>query len=98
MSLFEFKEAFGLNRETRRKFNLTNEIIDAQRMAGARYALKLYRQAVQIALGVGEKRLERVDKKFCDLCLYDEVLHDMKLNELRGQHGSAQKKTDEGRE
>lgn len=47
-------------------------------MQGAKYALKVYRDAVQIVLGIGEKRLDRIDQKFIDLLHYDEVYKDMK--------------------
>lgn len=48
------------------------------RMEGARYALNVYRQAVCIVMGVGDKRLQRIDDKFTELLLRDEVIHEMK--------------------
>lgn len=43
-------------------------------MQGAKYALKVYREAVQIVMGVGQKRLDRIDEKFMELLQYDEEL------------------------
>lgn len=43
-------------------------------MQGAKYALKVYREAVQIVMGLGDKRLARIDDKFTELLLYDEEL------------------------
>lgn len=43
-------------------------------MQGAKYALKVYREAVSIVLGLGQKRLDRIDEKFIELLHYDEEL------------------------
>lgn len=48
------------------------------RMEGAKYALNVYRQAMQIVLGIGEKRLEKVDDKFNELLHRDEIIYEMK--------------------
>jgi hypothetical protein len=54
------------------------KVVADLQMQGAKYALKVYREAVQIVLGIGEKRLDRIDQKFIDLLHYDEVYKDMK--------------------
>ncbi len=54
------------------------KVVADLQMQGAKYALKVYREAVQIVLGIGEKRLDRIDQKFIDLLHYDEVYRDMK--------------------
>lgn len=48
------------------------------RMEGAKYALNVYRQAVCIVMGIGDKRLQRIDDKFTELLHRDEVIHEMK--------------------
>lgn len=45
-------------------------------MQGAKYALHVYRKAVAIVLGLGEKRLDRIDQKFIQLLEYDDVIQD----------------------
>lgn len=50
-------------------------------MQGAKYALKVYREAVQIIMGLGEKRLNRIDDKFMELLMYDEEMQRRKLRE-----------------
>ncbi len=47
-------------------------------MQGAKYALHVYRKAVAYTLGLGEKRLDRIDKKFIELLEYDDVWKDRK--------------------
>lgn len=47
-------------------------------MQGAKYALHVYRKAVSYTLGLGEKRLDRIDKKFIELLEQDEVWKDRK--------------------
>jgi hypothetical protein len=41
---------------------------------GAKYALNVYRKAVSYVLGLGEKRLDRIDQKFIQLLEYDDVM------------------------
>jgi hypothetical protein len=48
--------------------------VEEFQMQGAKYALKVYREAVQIVMGVGQKRLDRIDDKFVELLHYDEEL------------------------
>lgn len=48
--------------------------VEEFQMQGAKYALKVYREAVQIVMGLGEKRLTRIDDKFIELLQYDEEL------------------------
>ena len=69
-----------MNRAQRRAkdFRKNKQVIGELRMEGARYALNVYRQAVCIVMGVGDKRLQRIDDKFNELLLRDEVIHDMK--------------------
>lgn len=55
-----------------------NKMLGQIRMEGARYALNVYRQAMCIELGIGDKRLARVDAKFNELLHRDEIIHDMK--------------------
>lgn len=54
------------------------KIVGEIRMEGAKYALNVYRQAMQIVLGIGEKRLEKVDDKFNELLHRDEIIYEMK--------------------
>lgn len=61
-------------KELRRNKKVIGEI----RMEGAKYALNVYRQAMCIVLGIGDKRLERVDDKFNELLRRDEVIYEMK--------------------
>ena len=53
------------------------EVHDLQ-MQGAKYALNVYRKAVSIVMGLGDKRLDRIDKKFIELLEYDDVFQDRK--------------------
>lgn len=48
--------------------------VEEFQMQGAKYALKVYREAVSIVLGLGQKRLDRIDEKFIELLHYDEEL------------------------
>lgn len=48
--------------------------VEQLQMQGAKYALKVYREAVQIVMGLGDKRLQRIDDKFIELLHYDEEL------------------------
>lgn len=50
-------------------------------MQGAKYALKVYREAVAIVMGLGQKRLERIDEKFMELLNYDETMQRRKRRE-----------------
>ena len=61
-------------KELRRHKKVIGEI----RMEGAKYALNVYRQAMCIVLGIGDKRLEKVDEKFNELLHRDEIIHEMK--------------------
>lgn len=54
------------------------KVVGEIRMEGAKYALNVYRQAMQIVLGIGEKRLEKVDDKFNELLHRDEIIYEMK--------------------
>ena len=47
-------------------------------MEGAKYALNVYRQAMCIVLGIGDKRLDKVDEKFNELLHRDEIIYEMK--------------------
>lgn len=53
--------------------------VEQFQMQGAKYALKVYREAVQIVMGLGDKRLQRIDDKFMELLRYDEELQRRKL-------------------
>lgn len=53
--------------------------VEQLQMQGAKYALKVYREAVQIIMGLGDKRLARIDEKFMELLRYDEELQRRKL-------------------
>ena len=55
--------------------------VEQLQMQGAKYALKVYREAVQIIMGLGEKRLNRIDDKFMELLMYDEEMQRRKLRE-----------------
>lgn len=61
----------------RREFREISEF----QMQGAKYALKVYREAVQIVMGLGQKRLERIDEKFIELLNYDETIKGRKRHE-----------------
>ena len=61
-------------KELRRHKKVLGEI----RMEGARYAINVYREAMCIELGIGDKRLERVDNKFNELLHRDEIIYEMK--------------------
>jgi len=50
---------------------------------GAKYALNVYRKAVSYVLGLGEKRLDRIDKKFIELLEYDDVWQDRKKGGIK---------------
>lgn len=52
-------------------------------MQGAKYALHVYRKAVAIVLGLGEKRLDRIDQKFIQLLEYDDVVQDRKKGGMK---------------
>lgn len=54
------------------------KVVGEIRMEGAKYALNVYRQAMQIVLGIGEKRLAKVDDKFNELLHRDEIIYEMK--------------------
>ncbi len=58
--------------------------IEQIQMQGAKYALKVYREAVQIVMGLGDKRLARIDEKFMELLRYDEELQRRKIRETIG--------------
>jgi hypothetical protein len=53
-------------------------VVNDLQMQGARYALRVYREAMEISLGLGRKRLARVDDKFMELVRRDEVIRAMK--------------------
>jgi hypothetical protein len=53
-------------------------VVNDLQMQGARYALRVYREAMEITLGLGAKRLARVDDKFMELIRRDETIRDMK--------------------
>jgi UDP-N-acetyl-D-mannosaminuronate dehydrogenase len=53
-------------------------VVSDLQMQGARYALRVYREAVEITLGLGHKRLARVDEKFMELIHRDETIKNMK--------------------
>ena len=61
-------------KELRRNKRMISDI----QMQGARYALRVYREAVEITLGLGHKRLARVDEKFNELLHRDETIRGMK--------------------
>ena len=52
-------------------------------MQGAKYALHVYKKAVAIVLGLGEKRLDRIDQKFIQLLEYDDVVQDRKKGGMK---------------
>lgn len=54
--------------------------IEQLQMQGAKYALKVYREAVQIIMGLGDKRLARIDEKFMELLKYDEEMQRRKVH------------------
>jgi acyl-ACP thioesterase len=53
--------------------------IEEFQMQGAKYALRVYREAVQIVMGLGDKRLARIDEKFMELLHYDEEMQRRKF-------------------
>lgn len=55
--------------------------VEQLQMQGAKYALKVYREAVAIVMGLGQKRLERIDDKFIELLNYDETVQRRKVRE-----------------
>lgn len=56
--------------------------VEQFQMQGAKYALKVYREAVQIVMGLGDKRLSRIDDKFVELLMYDEEFKRRKRHEV----------------
>lgn len=52
-------------------------------MEGAKYALHMYKKAVSIVMGLGDKRLERIDKKFIELLEREEVFQDIKRGVIK---------------
>lgn len=55
--------------------------VEQFQMQGAKYALKVYRDAVSIVMGLGDKRLARIDDKFVELLMYDEEMKRRKRRE-----------------
>lgn len=53
---------------------INQKTVEQFQMQGAKYAISRYKTAVAIVLGLGQKRLERIDQKFMELLTYDEVM------------------------
>lgn len=56
--------------------------VEKFQMQGAKYALHVYRKAVSIVMGLGEKRLDRIDQKFIELLEREEVFQDIRRGKI----------------